>query len=61
MLVRQGGLYRCCIDRAKKVKEAKEGDIIKCTWCYSKMVFKDGAFEWAKLVDAKQKIKETKT
>ena len=45
--VRQGGLYRCCIETLKHYTgEPKEGDVLGCAFCNALMVWRDGAWEW---------------
>lgn len=48
LLIRQGGLMRCCIksllDYAPADPEENEGH--NCNWCSNPMVFRDGAWEW---------------
>jgi len=53
--VRHGGLMRCCLASlaaamVEAVKPPKEGDKLKCKYCKDEygMVFRDGAWEWAK-------------
>ena len=55
--VRQGGLMRCCLqslDDAMKKRldngdgRPAEGDRAKCDYHESWMIFRDGAWEWAK-------------
>ncbi len=53
--VRQGGLMRCCLqslDDAMVAASAqpKEGDTARCAYCDDEygMVFRDGAWQWAK-------------
>lgn len=50
--VRQGGLMRCCLlslDDAMVAAKAppREGDALKCKYCGSPVVFRNGAWEWA--------------
>ncbi len=50
--VRYGGLLRCCLvsldDAMVEAKEPpKEGDTHHCKYCKNKMIFRDGAWEWA--------------
>jgi hypothetical protein len=49
--VRQGGLMRCCLlslDDAMVVapEPPNPGDRLKCKWCPSHMIFRDGAWQW---------------
>ena len=47
--VRQGGLYRCCVQTAREAENGKnDGDVIFCQYCKEPMAWKDGAYEWAK-------------
>jgi hypothetical protein len=44
---RLGGLMRCCAQTLIEYQgEEKEGTVISCTWCSSKLVVRDGAWEW---------------
>jgi len=44
--VRQGGLFRCCVETAEKAENGKnDGDVIFCQYCKEPMVWKDGAYE----------------
>ncbi len=52
--VRHGGLMRCCLDAMVAVVEPpKEGDSLRCSYCHdeSGMIFRDGAWQWAKPVE----------
>lgn len=43
--VRQGGLYRCCVETAEATV-GQEGDILRCKYCGGSMIFVEGAWEW---------------
>jgi hypothetical protein len=56
---RQGGMMRCCIKTLTELYErtvddkttsvtVAEGAELKCEWCQSRIVFRDGAWEWDK-------------
>lgn len=53
--LRGGGLMRCCTGTLDELMFAateppKEGDAARCKWCRDEygMVFRDGAWEWAR-------------
>jgi len=45
--VREGGLYRCCIDSVND-RDARdsEGDVMTCKHCGEALRFRLGAWEW---------------
>lgn len=48
-MIRQGGLFRCCIQTAViRVAEAPsyEGDELQCPHCKAWMIFKNDSWEW---------------
>lgn len=56
---RSGGMMRCCIKTLTELYErtvddkttsvtVAEGAELKCQWCQSRIVFRDGAWEWDK-------------
>lgn len=48
--IRTGGLMRCCVATYEEIAPpagmAKDGDTLRCNWCSSRMVLRDGAWEW---------------
>lgn len=46
--VREGGLYRCCIDSVNSRGELpdNEGDVMTCKHCGEALRFRAGAWEW---------------
>ena len=50
-LIRQGGLYRCCLETLAGLpvdREDTEGELLNCRFCAEPMVFKGGGWEWAR-------------
>lgn len=48
---RIGGMLRCCILTLTRAAEEGFGpgvDMIRCGWCQSSLVLRDGAWEWSK-------------
>lgn len=46
--LRIGGVMRCCIHTlnvAKNLFEV-EGEVLKCSFCTSSLIFRDGEWEW---------------
>lgn len=48
--IRIGGVMRCCIatyeELAPPSHMTKEGDTLSCNWCSSRLIMRDGGWEW---------------
>jgi hypothetical protein len=45
--LRLGGVMRCCIETLDTTEvEEKEGDVLPCKYCRSRLIVRDGAWEW---------------
>jgi uncharacterized protein (DUF1810 family) len=45
--LRIGGVMRCCVEtlNTTQVREVA-GEVLKCKYCSSSLIFRDGAWEW---------------
>jgi hypothetical protein len=50
--VKIGGLMRCCLETLQEYypngpeARAAEGDLLRCKYCSSSMIFRSGSWEW---------------
>jgi hypothetical protein len=45
--LRLGGVMRCCIETLSTTPVTEEeGEILKCKWCSSSLIVRNGVWEW---------------
>jgi hypothetical protein len=54
-------MLRCCIETVHLIAPpsdiTQEGDILRCNWCRSRAVLRDGAWEWDANFEGMQEVK----
>ena len=45
--IRIGGVMRCCAETlSEREAPGRDGDVLPCRYCSSRLIFRSGAWEW---------------